>query len=315
MLYKNSWDMVIYVSIAAMTINYLLVLFVYKEPAVAETDKTFLQNIGIAFRNIGVTLTDWRYLMFLFIIGVFWTAYNQLYYSFPVFLDAWVNLDKLSLSLGLDPGRITTVTISSLASFFIILFQLIVSSVTARLRPLNSIMIGIFIFAFGLAMMFANLNPWLIVLGMLIFSIGEMASSPKIQEYLGGIAPSDRKALYMGTSFLPIALGHLGAGMISGKPFEVMADKLFLLKRAVSERGFDIPDISGTFTQTDYYKRAQELFGMDSQQLTRYLWDTYHPSKIWVLFATIAITASILLFVYDRFILRGREVNGKGSRK
>jgi proton-dependent oligopeptide transporter, POT family len=119
----------------------------------------------------------------------------------------------------------------------------------------------------------------------------------------------------MGTSFLPIALGHLGAGLISGKPFEVMADKLFLLKRAVAERGFDIPDISGAFNQTDYYNRAQELFGMDSQQLTRYLWDAYHPSKIWVLFASIAITASILLFVYDRFILRGREVNGKGSRQ
>jgi dipeptide/tripeptide permease len=310
MLYKNSWDIVIYVSIGAMTINYLLVLFVYKEPAVEVTDKTFLQNIGIAFKNIGVTLTDWHYLMFLLIIGVFWTAYNQLYYSFPVFLDAWVNLDKLSLSLSLDPGRITTVTISSLASFFIILFQLIISSITAKLRPLNSITIGIFIFAFGLAMMFANLNPWLIVLGMLIFSIGEMASSPKIQEYLGGIAPSDRKALYMGTAFLPIALGHLGAGWISGKPFEAMADKLFLLKRAVAESGFDIPAISDTFTQTDYYSRAKELFGMDSQQLTQYLWDTYHPSKVWVLFTAIAIAASVLLFVYDRFVLKGKEVNG-----
>jgi dipeptide/tripeptide permease len=253
--------------------------------------------------------------MFLFIIGIFWTAYNQLYYSFPVFLDAWVNLDRLSLTLGLEPGTIKTVTISSLASFYIILFQLIISSITTRFRPLNSIMTGIFILAFGLAMMFANLNPWLIVLGMLIFSIGEMASSPKVQEYLGGIAPSDRKALYMGTAFLPIALGHLGAGLISGKPFEVMADKLFLLKRAVAERGFDIPEISGAFTQTDYFARAQELFGMDSQQLTRYLWDTYNPSRIWVLFAAIAILASVLLFVYDRFVLKGREVNREGSRQ
>ena len=183
-----------------------------------ETGNTFLQNIGIAFKNIGVTLTDWNYVLFLLIIGVFWTAYNQLYYSFPVFLEAWVNLDKMSVTLGLEPGTITTVTISSLASFFIILFQLMVSSVTARVRPLNSIMTGIFILAFGLGMMFANLNPWLIVLGVLIFGIGEMASSPKVQEYLGGIAPSDRKALYMGTAFLPIALGHIGAGWISGKP-------------------------------------------------------------------------------------------------
>jgi len=311
LIYKHNWDMVFYMSMAAMALNLLLVLTVYTEPAVTETGNTFLQNIAIAFKNIGVTLTDWKYVLFLLIIGVFWTAYNQLYYSFPVFLETWVNLDKMSVALGLDPGTITTVTISSLASFFIILFQLVVSSVTARVRPLNSIMSGIFILAFGLGMMFANLNPWIIVLGVLIFGIGEMASSPKVQEYLGGIAPPDRKALYMGTAFLPIALGHIGAGWISGKPYEIMADKIFLLKKAVAAKGFDIPDISATFTQTDYVNRAQELFGMDAAQLTRFLWDTYNPSKVWMLFAAIAISASVMLFLYDRLILRGREVNGK----
>ncbi|MCK7541793.1 MAG: hypothetical protein MZV63_68385 [Marinilabiliales bacterium] len=43
-----------------------------------------------------------------------------------------------------------------------------------------------------------------------------------------------------------------------------MADKIFLLKKAVAAKGFDIPDISATFTQTDYINRAQELFGMDA---------------------------------------------------
>jgi len=310
LIYKTSWDNVFYVSIAAMAMNYIFVFFFYKEPAVEKTDKSFAQNVGIAFRNIGITLTDWKYVLFLVIIGVFWTAYNQLYYSFPVFVESWVNLDKMALQLGMDAGSITTVTISSMASFFIILFQVFISSITARFRPLNSIMTGIFILAFGLGMMFANLNPWLIVFGILIFGIGEMASSPKTQEYIGRIAPADRKALYMGTYFLPIALGHMGAGWLSGKPYENVADKFLLLKRAVTEKGFDIPDVSATFTQSDYFGRAQELFGMDSHQLTRYLWDTYNPSKVWILFAGTAVAASILLFLYDRLILRGREVSG-----
>lgn len=315
LLYRNNWDAVFYMSIGAMALNLVITLFFYREPAVTGSGNSFIKNIGIAFKNIGVTLTDWRFLIFLLIIGVFWTAYNQLYYSFPVFLESWVSLDGMSATLGLKPGSITTVTISSLASFFIILFQLVVSSVTARVRPLNSIMTGIFILAFGLGMMFANLNPWIIVLGVLIFGIGEMASSPKVQEYLGGIAPPDRKALYMGTAFLPIALGHLGAGWVSGRPFEVMADKLFLLKKAVAEKGFDIPEISDTFTQTDYFNRAKELFGMDSGQLTQYLWDTYNPSKVWVLFTAIAIAASLLLFLYDRLILKGRDAAGNNGRQ
>ncbi len=315
LIYKKSWDYVFYISMAAMALNFLLVIFFYREPTVQSNDKTFFRNIAIAFKNIAVTLTDWKFVLFLLIIGVFWTAYNQLYYSFPVFVESWVNLDSMSASLGLDPGRVTPVAISSLASFYIILFQLIISSVTAKFRPLNSIMTGIFILAFGLGMMFANMNPWLIVLGVLIFAIGEMASSPKVQEYLGGIAPPDRKALYMGTVFLPIALGHLGAGWVSGKPYQQMADKLTLLRRAVAEKGFDIPEVSDSFTQSDYFARAQELFGMDNLQLTQYLWDTYNPSKVWILFAATAVTASILLFMYDRFILRGREVNVSGGSR
>ncbi len=309
LLYKKNWDIVFYMAIATMVLNLILTIFFYREPAVTDDGNSFLKNVGIAFKNIWVTLTDWRFVLFLLIIGIFWTAYNQLYYSFPVFLEAWVNLDGMSATLGLAPGTITTVTISSLASFFIILFQLIISSVTARFRPLNSITTGIFILAIGLGMMFANLNPWIIILGVLIFGIGEMASSPKIQEYLGTIAPADRKALYMGTSFLPVALGHLGAGWLSGKPFEQVADKFTLLKRAVADSGFEIPALSDGFSQTDYFNQAQELFGMDSQQLTQYLWDTYNPSRVWILFAAVTIAASLLLFLYDRLILKGRDLN------
>ncbi len=311
LLYKKSWDSVFYMAIGTMALNLVITLLFYKEPAVTEKGESFFKSVGIAFKNIGVTLTDWRFLLFLLIIGVFWTAYNQLFYSFPVFLESWVNLDVMSLSLGLKAGTITAVTISSLAAFFIILFQLVISSITARYRPLNSITTGIFILAFGLGVMFANLNPWIIILGVLIFSVGEMASSPKIQEYLGGIAPADRKALYMGTSFLPVALGHLGAGWLSGRPYEVRADKFTLLKRAVAEKGFDIPEVSETFTQTDYFNHAAGAFGMDSQQLTSYLWESYHPSRVWILFSAIALAASLLLYLYDRLILKGRDVNAR----
>jgi len=311
LVYKNSWNNVFLISIGAMALNYLFVFFLYKEPAVEKTDKSFMQNVGIAFRNIGITLTDWRYLLFLLIIGVFWSAYNQFYYSFPVFIDSWVNLDKMAVGLGLEAGKITTVTITSLASFFIIFLQLVISSLTTRLRPLNSIMTGIFVLAIGLTFMFTNVNPWMIVFGILIFSIGEMASSPKTQEYIGSIAPADRKALYMGTSFLPIAFGHFIAGIVSGRPYEVMADKQFLLEKAVAEKGLTIQPISDTFTKSDYYNQAQQLFGMDDGQLTTYLWNTYHPSKVWIVFSGMALGAALLLFIYNRYILNGKDINGE----
>ncbi len=305
-LYKVDWNLVFLMSIVTIAINYIFVFFFFKEPYREPSGVKFLKNIGLAFKNIWITLKNWKYVLFLVIMGLFWTAFNQLYYSFPVFLEHWVDMDKLSAFLGLAAGTITAPTITSMDAFFIIVLQMWVSSISMRYRPLHSMMTGIMILGGGLLLMFLTQNPWIMLIGLLIFSIGEMASSPKFNEYVGRIAPPDKKALYMGTVFLAIAIGHFLAGWVSGRPFEVLADKYYLLGRAIEQKGYTIQSISDQFTQTQYFERAQELFGMDGTQLTQYLWDTYHPSNVWFLFTGIAVAASLFLLLYDRFILKGK---------
>ena len=163
---------------------------------------------------------------------------------------------------------------------------------------------GTIILGAGLILMFLTQNPWIMLIGVLVFAIGEMASSPKYTEYVGRIAPTDQKALYMGTSFLPVAMGHFLSGWISGKPFEIVADKLYLMKRAVAESGFSIPGISDSFTQTQYFQKAEELFGMDTLSLTNHLWTLYGPYKVLFQYAGLAFLAALLLYIYDRFILK-----------
>lgn len=306
-LYKIDWNLVFLMSIIVIAINYIFVFFFFKEPDRQKSDESFARNIGIAFKNILITLKNWKYVVFLMIMGIFWAAFNQLYYSFPIFLDQWVDMDQLSRALGLAEGTITAPTVTSINAFYIIVLQMFVSSVSARYRPLQSMMTGIMILAIGLMGMFITRNPWIMLVGALIFAIGEMASSPKFNEYVGRIAPPDKKALYMGTVFLAIAIGHFLAGWLSGKPFELLADKYHLLSKAIAEKGYDIPAISEQFTQTQYLERAQELFGMNSQELTQYLWNNYHPSNIWILFSGVAVSASILLYLYDKFLLQGKS--------
>jgi dipeptide/tripeptide permease len=300
-LYKVDWWLVFLMSIVTIAINFIFVLFFFKEPDRETGDKTFAQNVSIAFRNIFNTLVDWKYDLFLLIMAVYWTAFNQLYYSFPVFLDQWVNLDRLSLFFGLAPGTITAPTVASMDAFFIIVLQIYISSLSMKLKPIHSMITGTVILAAGLLLMFFSQNPWLVILGVLVFAIGEMASSPKYTEYVGRIAPSDKKALYMGTSFLPIAIGHFAAGWISGRPFEVIADKYYLLSRALADKGLTLSPEG--LTQNEFFSKAQTVMNMNATQLDQYLWNTYHPSNIWILFTGIAILGSILLFLYDRFIL------------
>lgn len=310
----KSWNYVFYLSMAAIVLNSLITLFFFKEPIVKEVGSTLGKSIMQAFRNIYATLMNWKYVLFLVIMILFWTAFNQLYYSFPVFVEQWVDSSDLYNALhsifpafaegiGTAQGTIPTITISSMDAFFIIAFQLLVSAFVMRFRPLSAMMGGILVLSGGLGLMFSMNSGWMILFGVLIFGLGEMASSPKFTEYIGRIAPEDKKALYMGTSFLPIAASHLLAGWISGSPYEKIADKLYLLKEEVAKRGLSIPEVSDQFSKNDYFREAARQMNLSESQLTDFLWVNYHPGQVWMLFAGIAVSASVFLFIYDRFIL------------
>lgn len=305
-VYKISWNYVFALSVVTIAVNYIFVFFFFKEPNREPSDNSFLQHVGEAFRNIYHTLTNWKYVIFLLIMSLFWTAFNQLYYTFPVFLDQWVDLDKISALFGLAPGKITAITVLSMDAFYIIVLMLYISSISMKFKPLTSMITGIIILGVGLILMFLTRSPWIVLFGVLVFAVGEMASSPKYTEYIGRIAPPDKKALYMGTSFLPIAIGHFLTGWISGRPFEVVADKFYLLQKAIAENGFTIPDISDTFTQTEYYQKAEQVFGMNTIELTNHLWTTYSPNQVMYQYAGLAFSAALLLFLYDKYILKSK---------
>jgi len=313
-LMQKTWDYVFYMSMITIGINYAITFFFFKEPVVKDGKISLGKSILQAFISIGITLRNWKYVMFLVIMILFWTAFNQLYYSFPVFIDQWVDTKVLydgiyavwpwlAKSIGTESGTITAVSLTSMDSFFIIVFQLMVSAFVMRFRPLTAMMGGILVLAGGLGLMFSTQSGWLVLFGIFVFGIGEMASSPKFTEYVGRIAPAEQKALYMGTSFLPIAAGHQLAGLLSGDVYEKIADKIYLLQLEVAKRGISIPEISERFTKNDYVKMASQKLGMEGSELNNFLWTTYHPSNIWVLYAGVAVSAVVLLWLYDRFIL------------
>jgi len=52
----------------------------------------------------------------------------------------------------------------------------------------------------------------LIFLGIFLFAIGEMITSPRIQEYITWIAPKEKAGLYMGSNFLATMIGGFTSG-------------------------------------------------------------------------------------------------------
>ena len=62
--------------------------------------------------------------------------------------------------------------------------------------------------------------------GIIIFSIGEMTAHPKYISYIGLIAPEDKKALYLGYSFLYGVLGSGIGGVLGANLYVHFVDKL-----------------------------------------------------------------------------------------
>ncbi len=324
-VYKVSWNYVFAMSMSAIAMNYIFVIFFFKEPIKKNGDTDLKGNIIQAFKNIGIALSDFKYLLFLIIMIGFWTAFNQLYYTFPVFLEQWSNTSSvyngihsffpwLAETFGTKEGTISAISMTSFNAFFIILFQIVISTLVMKLKPLNAMIGGIFVLSIGVSLMFATQNGWFLMLGILIFAIGEMSSSPKFTEYIGRIAPSDKVALYIGTSYLPIAASHQIAGILAGSVYGKMGDKLFLLKTEILKRHLEIQEISDKFSQTDYYNKAAELMGFSNQQqLTDFLWTAYNPSRVWYVYAGIGFTTVIALILYDKFILKSPKLQKKSN--
>jgi dipeptide/tripeptide permease len=315
--FKNtSYTQVFYISAGIIALNFILLLF-YKEPDREKKEESFWSAVGTVFKNIGIALSDIKFVVFLLLVAGFWSMYYQLFFTLPVFIAQWVDtsvvynffhntIPFITETYGHD-GQMEAEFITNFDAMYIILFQIIISSLVMKWRPLHAMMGGILVCSIGMALTLFTQNVMFVIAAILVFAIGEMASSPKITEYIGRIAPKDKVGLYMGCSFLPVFVGSSIGGIISGNVYGTMSDKITLLKREVAERGLQIPEISKEFTQNDYFNKAGELMNMDQNQLTDYLWNNHNPGQIWMVLLSIGLIATLGLFLYDKFLLKTKK--------
>jgi dipeptide/tripeptide permease len=317
-LREIDWQYAFIMSSAAIAVNLILVLLFYKEPERERVEEPLSKTIRDIVSNLGKALTDYKLVFFLIIIIGFWTMYNQLFFTLPVFIEQWVNTTGiynwlsgfwpwLAEFVGTTEGNINPEMIVNIDALYIVFFQVLVSSLIMKYKPVNTIITGFLISSIGIALWFITQNGFYLFLSILIFATGEMASSPRILEYIGKIAPKDKVAMYMGTYYLPLAGGNFLAGILSGNVYTKLSDKYYLLSLEIEKRGLDIPAISPTFSKNDYLEKACDMMQMNPQELTNFLWSTYHPSNIWMLFSGIGLSTVILLFLYDRLLLKSKS--------
>ncbi len=307
-LRESNWNNIFLMSSGAILINLLIVIIFFKEPSRNNNSESLLKSITTVFTNIFRVLKDFKFVAFLLIIVGAWTVYWQYFYSLPVFIEQWVDTAPMynalysvcpgfAKAIGTSDGIILTEKIIAMDAFFIVAFQVIISYIVIRLKPLSTMTIGILINSLGLVLMVLTRNPFFVLTSIVIFSVGEMTFSPKILEYIGKIAPKEKAALYMGTQFLPIALGNFIGGFISGSVYLNLSDKYEMIKKMLPQLN------SLNLSNEQLIEKATSILNIDNKGLTELLWNTYHPYKFGIVLIGIGLLTVILLNFYNKKLL------------
>lgn len=210
-------------------IGILVVLFIYREPKYQEGEsqptsrpKTLTQ----ALTGMVTVLKDLKFVFFLIVIGFYWFIYVQIYNLIPLFLRFIDPTAPVELYTLVNP-------------VMIVFFQLLITKVSKRWIPLQSMRIGIGITVVG---MLLNILPFFLkvplssplfsflpaipaagffmLLSLACMAIGEMMTSPRIYEYIGAISPKGQEGLYLGYANLPVALGTIVGAPLGGYFFK-----------------------------------------------------------------------------------------------
>lgn len=223
-----SWEYVFIAAAISISIMFVVTLLFYKEPPREIEGITLKQK----FKDLGVALSDGKFLTFLVLLGVFfWLPFWAFFNLLAIYIDK--NIDTAALYQSVSSVLGTTVagfisktdengvrhilgeTISH-TGYVILFFQIFISWFSEKFKALSAFNTGLFIASVGFVLLALGHtgSPSWVFLGIFLFAIGEMLSSPRIQEYITWIAPKEKAGLYMGSNFLATSIGGLFSGAI-----------------------------------------------------------------------------------------------------
>ncbi len=229
---KNNfgWEYVMVASAIGTSAMLIPTLFIYKEPQKPESTKSLAEVL----KGAALVLTDFKFIGLIVIYSGFWILYFQMFDSVLWYVQKYVDATSLNnfingvfASVGINLNwRFDIEHVTVINAGTIILLQIVVSSIVKNTKALPTMITGIAMGTAGMAILAINTNIWVFMIGIIIFSIGEMTAHPKFISYVGLIAPEDKKALYLGYAFLYGVIGSFIGGILGANLYVHFVDKL-----------------------------------------------------------------------------------------
>ncbi|MCK4660937.1 MAG: MFS transporter [Phycisphaerae bacterium] len=262
------------------------------------------------FLEAMTTLHDLKFMLFLGIFSGFYFMFMQLFDQLSIFIEQWVNTNDVATflarftgmeffeKLAADGGQVNPEWIVNVDAGSIIILVLLISYITGKFHHISAMIFGMFIACFGLLLAGTSTSGWACVFGIFVFAIGEMCCGPKFSEYIGLMAPPDKKALYMGYSNIPFAVGWSGANFIGGPLYDRISDKHELARDyLVTELGQN-SSVVEAFTKGEVMPALADALGKSEAVAREMLWEHYHPQNFWYICMGVGLFSTIAMVGY-----------------
>jgi dipeptide/tripeptide permease len=186
------------------------------------------------FADMILVLKDFRFILMIVIYSGFWILYFQMFDTVLWYLkehmdmvpvDSFVN-SILGLFIDKPNWKFDAEHVTVINAGTIIVLQIAVSNIVKKTKALPTMIVGIGLGTIGMAMLAISTYAWVFMAGIIIFSLGEMTAHPKFISYVGLIAPEDKKALYLGYSFLYGVIGSAIGGYLGARAYVHFVDNL-----------------------------------------------------------------------------------------
>jgi MFS family permease len=214
------WQNLFYLCAAFTAVNLLLLLTFKDVPSGA--DKT--ESPWQVLRRTIVNIFEIRLVIWLLIMSCFWLMMYQLWDLHPNFITDWVDSSAVAAYVPFDAWwewgdrgliQVPQQILLNLNAGLIILLMVPLSWVSGKMRTLSAMLVGMSIATAGVLVAGWTMSGWVFLAGVVCFSLGEMWTGPKKNEYLGLIAPPGKKGLYLGYVNIPVGIG-VGIGSYFG---------------------------------------------------------------------------------------------------
>jgi len=221
-----SWRAVFTASAAYTALMLLPAVFLYRDPPKPKSGKKLREVLVGAAEVLG----DARFMLMIVVYSGFWILYFQNFGSVLWYLRDFVDKEpvnravnamlaalRLPARFSFDAEHVTVINAG-----MIIALQVAVSRIVKERRALPTMVAGMALGAAGFACLAISANPWIFILGIAVFSVGEMTAHPKYYSFVGLVAPKDRVAVYMGYAFLYGVFGSLLGSNLGSLLYEKM---------------------------------------------------------------------------------------------